>query len=67
MEGNGPFYLDPKMREHGCCWDTAVVRKCRLGEGMYGKDVALIAECRDEDATFIIDALNTALGKFHEP
>ena len=55
------YYIDASMVEHGCCWDTAVVRKCKMGDGMYGKDVELVCECDESRAQVICDALNAAL------
>lgn len=54
----GLYYADKSMVEHGCCWDTAIVRKCKPGEGIYGGDVYLVCECLDENAQQICDALN---------
>ena len=55
------YYIDKGKGEHGCCWDTAIVRKCDAGKGMYGGDIELVCECNEEHAQEICDALNTAL------
>ena len=55
------YYIDANFVEHRCCWDTAIVRKCEMGKGMYGKDVELICECNDNLAQEICDALNMML------
>ena len=57
------FYIDKNVLEHGCCWDTAICCKTAEGEGQYGKDVAMFVECTEEDASFILAALNTARNK----
>lgn len=58
---SNPYYLDHRMVEHGCCRDMAIARKCEPGQGQYGEDVELVAECRAEDAPTILAALNAAL------
>lgn len=55
------YYIDEKMVEHECCWNSAVVRKCEPGRGKYGSDVELICECWSINARFICNALNAAL------
>ena len=60
------YYLDNSMVEHGCCWNAAVVRKCKQGGGMYGSDVELVCECEEGNAQLICDALNRALSDAEE-
>jgi len=62
-----PYYIDDTMVEHGCCWDSAIVRKCKNGEGMYGGDVALICECYSGNAQMICDALNALIASENKP
>ena len=54
-----PYYIDSGMVEHGCCWETAIVRVNDTGT------VELICECREKEAQIICDALNATL-KSHD-
>lgn len=58
------FYIDPKRVEHHCCWNSAIVRKCKKGEGMYGLDIELVCECEAGLAERLCDALNAQEDKF---
>lgn len=58
------FYIDPKKVEHGCCWTSAILRKCKPGEGQYGLGIELICECNEDLAGRICDALNAQEDKF---
>jgi len=55
------FYIDANYLEHGCCWDTAIMKRCEKGKGQYGGDAELLLECKDEDAEFICKVLNDAI------
>ena len=60
----GRYRIEPKMVEHGCCWETAIVRNLAPDSefrGMYRKGVALICECDEELAETICEALNSTL------
>lgn len=52
------FRVDESMVVHTCCWGSAVVRDCEMGEGAYGKDVEVVCECLAENAELICNALN---------
>lgn len=56
-----PYFIDDSMVEHGCCWDTAIVRRCEIGGGAYGGAIELICECNSDRAKVICDALNATL------
>ncbi len=60
IEYFGDYYEDKRMVEHGCCLETAIVRKCSHGHGMYGKGVMLICECDSEHVQAILRGLNGA-------
>lgn len=59
------FYIDTSYVEHGCCWDAAICKKVKDGEGSYLGDVGVVLECDKEDAQFICDALNKAYGTWY--
>lgn len=61
IEYFGAYRVDAEFVEHGCCWDSAIVRDCTKGRGMYGKGVALICECDADMAEAICAALNATL------
>ena len=63
MKYFGEYRIDESVVEHGCCWDSAIVRDCEGGKGMYGKDVALICECNSDNADMICEALNASISK----
>jgi hypothetical protein len=63
----GPYRINSSFVEHPCCWDSAIVRDCTKGKGMYGKGVALICECDEDHAQFICNALNAAIAKRTKP
>jgi|JI10StandDraft_1071094.scaffolds.fasta_scaffold40661_4 hypothetical protein len=52
------FYINNDRLEHACCWNTAIVKKVAKGQGNYGRDDVLIAECHREYADCILAALN---------
>jgi hypothetical protein len=52
------FYIDNDRLEHACCWDMAIVKKVPKGQGNFGRDEVLVAECHREYADIILAALN---------
>ncbi|KAA0970288.1 hypothetical protein FPY71_07110 [Aureimonas fodinaquatilis] len=64
----GPWIIIGEMVEHGCCWDAAISAKVPLGDGKYGGDKALIAECNIENSPLIAaapDLLTVAIRLAH--
>lgn len=57
------WYQDDSYVEHGCCWDHAIVRKCKRGEGQYGEGVELLAEVTDQET---VDLILKAVAKADE-
>ena len=57
----GTYRVDNSFVEHGCCWDSAIVRDCKEGLGMYGNGIYMVCECDSFMAEIICNALNSAL------
>ena len=58
---DGNFYINNGAVEHSCCWDTAICFRAEEGEGTYNGEEMLLLECNNENAEFILTALNSKL------
>lgn len=56
----GPYYIDTDRAEHGCCWNSAIVRALTEKEKKSGITLPIrILECSKENARMVRNALNT--------